>query len=508
MTKDEFTLWLKNAVIVVVAVSSLTTACLLQIAGNIKNSDSFPRGILVNDVDLYGMSYNDALNAVTKSMDKQLNNMTLPVTANGKVYKLKAVNFINADIRKTVTVAYEAAKERDDIGGGECKFYTTYYIDTQKLKQALEDIAADTDTAVIEPTAEFDKVSRTFTYKEGKDGKALNIENALKTLVDKIENSDYSKTELTYDVVKPKHTLNDIKANTKLIAECHSDTTNNYNRNKNIDLMCSYVNGYVLEPDQVLSINELVGERTEEKGFLPAPAIMDGKRTVDDIGGGICQLSGTLFNTALRANMRIVERWPHSWPSDYLDVGLDSTLDWNTKKDLKIKNTSEYNIYLAAWLEYSNLSGANTLHVAAYGQPFPEGVTVKVYSEITESIEPERASVVYTSSLASGVSHEVIKARTGYRARVWREFYCNGVLLDSEIVSTSYYAPIRGEIQVGKGKKRDESHSKPNPTDASTPGASTSPTDEPIESPDVTENPIIIDPPKPTDDPIANGGKN
>ena len=81
--------------------------------------------------------------------------------------------------------------------------------------------------------------------------------------------------------------------------------------------MCSAVNGLALAPGETLSLNELVGERTAEKGFLPAPAITDGKDLTDELGGGICQLTGTLYNAALLANMEIVERVHHSWPSDY-----------------------------------------------------------------------------------------------------------------------------------------------------------------------------------------------
>ena len=446
---DELALFIKNAVLIVCALAALTTVFLLKTAYDFRTADRFTREVTVNDIPLYGMTYTPAKKLVYESTQKYLGNVRIDCDARGVTFTLSGRDFMSTNLDETMERAISLGS--DEQPDEKWFLYTDYFVDAKKIKSKLSDIAAATNSTPVEPTAEFDKNTETFTYKEGKAGYSLDIDKCVGMITSEIENESYEPVRLIYTEIKPQYTVSDLKANTVLLSKYVSVTTNNYNRNKNIELMCSYVNGYCIAPGDVLSINGLVGERTAEKGFLAAPAIMDGKKTVDDIGGGICQLSGTLYNAALRANMKIVERWPHSWPSDYVDIGLDSTLDWNTQKDLKIQNTSDFNMYIAAHLVNSDLSGANRLYVAIYGQSFPDGVTIDVVSEITEVTAPEKTAITYTSSLAPGQTRQLIKSRLGYKTRVWRYFYCNGVLLDSEIVGTSTYLPIRGEVLVGKG---------------------------------------------------------
>ena len=181
--------------------------------------------------------------------------------------------------------------------------------------------------------------------------------------------------------------------------------------------------------------------------------------------------------------MNIVERWPHSWPSDYLEIGLDSTLDWNTKKDLKIQNMSDYPIYIAAWLEKRDLSASNKLNVEIYGQPLPEGVTIDIRSEILETIEPQPDYKKYVSTLKPGQKKVIIVSRKGYRTCVWRDFYYNGILIDSEIIGTSYYRPIQGEVEIGI-------------TPESTPTPYIEPTREPEPTPEPEPTVAPLDPPQ------------
>ena len=472
MNGDERSLFVKNVVLIIGAVIALTVMLVLKSAPKKDTGRKFSRETIVDGIQLSGLSFDDAKQIVSDSVKTYFSKMNLSCRAAGRTYELSGGEFIYSDVDDVMESAYEACES--NIPADECVFYTHYTIDTKKLRDMLSSISAETNVEPVEPSAVFNSETKTFSYTDGVNGISLDIDASLEKLVSSIEREEFGTTDLVLHVTKPERTIDDLKENTVKIAQFSSVTTNNYNRNKNIQLMCEYVDGCCIAPGDVLSINELVGERTIEKGFLAAPAIMDGKRTVDDIGGGICQMSGTLFNAALLANMKIIERWPHSWPSDYLDVGLDSTLDWNTQKDLKIQNPTDYNMYISAWLEGGDLSASNIVRIAIYGKAFPEGVTVKIHSEITETTLPPAEKVTYTSTLYEGQSQVLVKARIGYKTRVWREFFCDGVLLDSEIVSRSVYSPIRGERLVGNASR---------PTQTPTP------------------TPIIIEPPQPTEPP-------
>lgn len=127
---------------------------------------------------------------------------------------------------------------------------------------------------------------------------------------------------------------------------CQTPHGNNEKRNVNLRLACEAINGIVLQPGDVLSYNDTLGERTAERGYQPAPAY-SGTNLVDSLGGGICQVSSTLYLCSLYAELETVERVSHGYPANYMPIGLDATVSWGNP-DLKICNDSDYPIKIVA----------------------------------------------------------------------------------------------------------------------------------------------------------------
>lgn len=127
---------------------------------------------------------------------------------------------------------------------------------------------------------------------------------------------------------------------------CQTPHSDSEKRNTNLKLACQALNGVVLEPGETLSYNATLGQRTEEAGYQSAPAY-SGVELVDSLGGGICQVSSTLYLCSLYAELEIVDRVNHGFPVSYIPVGLDATVSWGAP-DLKIKNDSEYPVKLVA----------------------------------------------------------------------------------------------------------------------------------------------------------------
>lgn len=119
------------------------------------------------------------------------------------------------------------------------------------------------------------------------------------------------------------------------------------NRNTNLALACQAINGVVLMPGETFSYNNTLGERTAAKGYKPAPSYEAGL-TVDTLGGGICQVSSTLYYSTLFADLEIVRRYNHGYVSDYIDPGMDATVTWGGA-DFKFKNNTAYPIRIEAW---------------------------------------------------------------------------------------------------------------------------------------------------------------
>ena len=127
---------------------------------------------------------------------------------------------------------------------------------------------------------------------------------------------------------------------------CQTPHSDNEKRNTNLRLACSALNGVVLEPGETLSYNATLGQRTEEAGYQPAPAY-SGTELVDSLGGGICQVSSTLYLCSLYAGMETVDRVSHGFPANYIPIGLDATVSWE-EPDLKIRNDSDYPVKFVA----------------------------------------------------------------------------------------------------------------------------------------------------------------
>lgn len=124
--------------------------------------------------------------------------------------------------------------------------------------------------------------------------------------------------------------------------------TNEYNRNVNLGLACEAINGIVLFPGEEFSYNEALGERTTEKGYLPAGSYVAGA-TIETVGGGICQPSSTLYHCCLLADLEITLRDCHMYAVSYLPLGIDATISWGAY-DYRFRNNTNYPIRIEAWM--------------------------------------------------------------------------------------------------------------------------------------------------------------
>jgi len=153
------------------------------------------------------------------------------------------------------------------------------------------------------------------------------------------------RVELVKDVLRSTYTVADLAPITRQIGYFHTWFYGSGGRWRNIELACKGCNNTIVWPGKVFSFNEVVGPRTPERGFAVAPII--GGR---DFGGGVCQVSTTVYNAALKAGLPIVERHPHSKPVPYIAAGKDATVAYNYA-DMKFKNDRAYPIIVKAGID-------------------------------------------------------------------------------------------------------------------------------------------------------------
>lgn len=425
----------------------------------ILSKDTFATGVFIDDVNVSGLSYEDGEKLVREHSTQQLSDIQLTLNTNGEVQQLSATELgISYGVDEALKQAYEYNKHPEDsveqrfnktayLSNG-VNFYSEQIVDQKQLRSAVMNYAKQYSVPAIEATATFNKNTATFDYMSEQTGTEVDTDKLMIDIMNAVTQQGSTSIQVAFREVQPSIKADELKQNTSLLSTCVTIADNSEYRNTNIKLISAAVDGYEIKPGTVLSINELVGERTAEKGYMPASAISDGI-LVDQVGGGICQLAGTLYNAALLADLEIVERVKHTWPSVYLPIGQDSTLNWNDK-DLKIKNNTDYSIFVSAKFVDQNLT------VKLFGQPLPDGMTIEVKNNVIKEIDPGPVEILYTSKLAAGTTQTVRKARTGYKVEVYRIYYQDGVEVKRTLVSKDTYPALSKIVLKGRESSRDK----------------------------------------------------
>lgn len=265
----------------------------------------------------------------------------------------------------------------------------------------------------------------------------------------------------------------------------------NYPRSTNLELASAAINGTILKPGETFSFNGIVGERTSAKGYQGAPAYVGGD-TVDQIGGGVCQVASTIYYCALIADLEIVDREEHMYAASYVPMGMDATINWGTI-DFQFRNNTNYPIRIDTWAKDGEV------HVSLMGTD-EKDYYVEMEYEIIKVYEWKTVEQVMKSNNPKGYEDgEVIQdPYTGYDVKTYK---CKYDKQTGELLSRTYEATSNYE-------KRDKLVCKiedPAPTETTPP-----PTDPPVTNPPVTD-PTETDPtgdttPTETDPQPGDGG--
>jgi vancomycin resistance protein YoaR len=224
-------------------------------------------------------------------------------------------------------------------------------------------------------------------------------------------------------------------------------------RNTNLRLASSKLDGMILMPGAIFSFNESVGKRTSDDGYRLAPVLANGRHDVG-IGGGICQVSGTLYNTILLADLKIVKRQNHSMPVAYLPVGRDATVSFPSL-DLKFQNNTEKPIAISS----SFVPGRLTFRILGVKTP---GKTVSIETSGHRSWGTG-VKYVSDSSLAPGRQKVIEKGSSGHSITTYRVVKENGQAVRREVIDRSNYPGGKRIIAINR------SAPKPSPAAPSTP---------------------------------------
>lgn len=290
-------------------------------------------------------------------------------------------------------------------------------IDEAALKQTLADLVKPLNVAAKEPTVKSVQ-GYNFTFSEGKSGQAVEQEKLLTDVKAAILAGPSATVQIQIKTVPCKHKAADVQKNFQKLGSFTTRSVNNANGTYNMSKALRTVNGTVVPAGGIFSFLGVVGSADKASGYKEAGVIVNGKSAVG-YGGGICQASTTIYGAAVRSNVKIVQRSPHSIPSKYVPLGQDAAVSYPSQ-NMKFQNTTEYPMYIE--------SGANgrTMYCNIYGYKDPSWDKIEVTSQQTAVIKK------------TGY-------KNGYRATAQRIFYKNGKVVRREALPSSYYPPRRIE---------------------------------------------------------------
>lgn len=284
--------------------------------------------------------------------------------------------------------------------------------------------------------------------------------------------------EIPADIQQPHVTAAELKdvLFRDVLGQCRTHVSGTSARINNVKLSAAACNGVVLNTGDVFSYNATTGQRTTAKGYQAAPAYVGGE-TVDEVGGGVCQTSSTIYYACLRANLEITERYAHRYVPAYIDWGMDATVSWGGP-DYKFTNNTDYPIKIVA--TYSG--GYLTVKILGTNV---DGTYVKMTNEVLSKTDWE---TVYKDdeTLPAGTEKVTTTPYTGYKVKSYRNVYsADGKLISSTYEATSDYK-VRNKV-ISRGPALPEQPETPVTGPAETPAET--PTEIPEETTPSTTTP-------------------
>ncbi len=436
------------AVLLLLAV--ITTAVTAKV---ILGHDKIVQGVYAGQVELSALSKQEAQQAL-KALEKELWKRTTRVEVYGENWEVAFKDLgVQLEIPKMVEQAYQLGRDGSLLAQYQMRKTIAYEgrevnlvvkVDQKTMERKLSDLTKQLITAPVNASISITPTDQVVLVP-GKQGVGIDtagIAEQLKRVIE--EKVDEPRIALTMKATDPVQKLSDLEAmRIKALVSQFSTRfdASQGNRSYNILVAAGALDGLIVKPGETISFNEIVGPRSSEAGYREAPVIVN-KKLVPGIGGGVCQVSTTLYNSLLKGNFSVVSRRPHSFPASYVPVGRDATVTYGGI-DFKFKNNRSSYMYIKSEVVGSRLS------FKLFADP-AENKEVEIIDRIELEI-PYKTVYERDPNLPQGKQVVKEKGRKGYRTTTVRLIKEKGIVVTREVVTKSYYKPINQVIVIGTG---------------------------------------------------------
>lgn len=421
----------------------------------------FPEGIIINGINVSGMTQDEALSSIQANQPERpleidvtllldgheypLDLSTLPIEVNDREVVAKAFNYLRPTGDEEIEDLIAMHDAREALKTTPATYQTAYTPNTEDLSTEVHSVLDPLDREAVEAVITgFDAQNCTFQYTDSQQGYTIDMDTAVADVKALLDGGTYVGTvEVSAEITTPSLTSSMIQNEFGLISSTSSSTsTSNSNRINNVATAASSINGTIIQPGGSFSFNGVVGQRTAANGYMEAGVIVEGV-TEQGYGGGVCQVSTMVYESAVKADLQINERHAHQWPAKYADDGCDAAVDWGSQ-DLVFTNTSGYPIVISAYHDNSS----KTITVAIYGHRLPDGEYITFSGSSVDTVEYQ-TTYVQNTELPVGQTNTT---RTGHNAKTATSYKIRYSASGTEIsreTFTTYYNVINEEIEVG-----------------------------------------------------------
>lgn len=395
------------------------------------------KNIYVRDIDLSNLTKKEAIDKINKILN---NNNSFSLNFNDKEYIFSKDNIeTDYNVEEVVEKAYSIGRDKGILSNMktrsslamEKKVILDYSItfDEKKLDKYLKELNKKIYIKPISATIRI--INEKIVINKEKNGCKVNEDELKNTIITKIKNIDNEDEIIPTLSVKPRYSYDDLsKINTILGSFETYFNTNNYNRSDNIKLAASATSNILLEKGEVFSFNSYIQKSHISKYLKEAPVIINGK-SEKGIGGGMCQVSSTIYNAALYSGMKIINVKNHSIPSPYIEKGRDATVSRGII-DLKFSNKFDSPVFI-----YNQIVD-NKLICTIYGNE-TDNKDIDIITETTEVLH-NRIIRKNSEKYDLGVKTVEQEGRKGYKVQTYR-IYKSSLGNKTEYIGQSYYPP-------------------------------------------------------------------
>ena len=413
-----------------------------------------PDGVSIAGTSVGGMTVADAKSVVSDYF-AQYDNVKFTLSANGQEIdatgKDICIGAKNSDVvSKAATYGSygnmaERFKANKDLEEGRGKNFTlTLGVDRNALTTYLSSASSK-----VNDEASDDYLTREngeFVFHEGTAGVVVQIDESVAIIADYIENQwdkENASIELATVVKEPRGSKEELAEIKDLLGSFNTDySSSSAARKNNVANGVGFINGTILYPGDEFSVLNTITPFSAENGYMLAGSYENGT-TVETYGGGICQVSTTLYGACREAELGIVTRSCHSMIVTYVPPSQDAAIAESGGKDFQIKNNKNYPIYIEGYCDGSKA------YFNIYGKEEDDPAhSVKYETEIT-GVTVQNTQWVADPNVPLGKMTTTVSGHTGYTAKLWKVVYENGEEVSREVYNNSKYNPSNRMVTVG-----------------------------------------------------------